>query len=190
MIRTLLFLFFIVGFVSCSSSSIVLSEFGRAVKTVNKDPGESCTELGVVHWNNVGSFTKLNPSQIRIFLKNKTASLGGNLLRIDESKYSRAAGTAFRCADRKAPPAPPILTDSSGSVYFVSGNLGQSTATVSIPNNSDAPLRARYLAESRMGEECVVTLIKTMGQRGIVDSSRCSFEREFYPGQAFTPYSE
>ncbi len=74
-----------------------------------------------------------------------------------------------------------------GILHFISGDLGSSTATVSIPENGLAPVGADYSTESIMGAECTVKLIKTDGNIGTVDSSTCSFEREFYSGQEFIP---
>lgn len=77
----------------------------------------------------------------------------------------------------------------SGPIYYSSGELASSTALVTIPESSLAPVGAKYKTESVMGAECVVTLIENRATIGVVDSASCSFEREFYFGQEFIPLS-
>ena len=70
---------------------------GKAVNIVQKDVPTGCKELGFVEWEGEGWH---NLSDAKFVLKEKTAELGGNVLRLESLAMSPAAtgaGTAFLC---------------------------------------------------------------------------------------------
>jgi hypothetical protein len=81
--------------VSCAT--LKLTPQGEEVRASKNDPAPNCKDLGVVSWNNIG-FTKYNDNEMRNRLRNETAKLGGNYLRIESAVPGYAqSGTAFLC---------------------------------------------------------------------------------------------